>query len=106
RIAAEYPLGTSNKALAITTLGRVAIAGKSTRAEAVRLALERCSYHFQRPCLILAIDDSLTVQIPRTRKVSGIFLPSVEREISDSDRARIGRVYRGKEWRALARGRK
>ena len=64
--------GTS-KALAITTLGRMAIIGKSNRAEAVRLAIERCGYRFQRPCVILAVGNSLTMQIPKSRIVNPMY---------------------------------
>ena len=44
--------------------------------------------------------------IPRSRRVIGIFLPSTEIEIPDSEREQIAQVYQGREWRALARGTK
>ena len=59
---------------------------------------------FGRPCLILAVDGFLTVQIPKTRRVTRTFLPSTDPEIADADRERIASIYQGREWRALARG--
>ena len=53
---------------------------------------------------VLAVDDVLTVQIPKSRTIARIFLPSWELEISDADKERIGRIYQGRDWRALARG--
>jgi hypothetical protein len=76
----------------------------STRTEAVRLAVERCSYIYQRPCLILAVDGLLTIQIPKTRRVTRTLLPSTDAEIPDGERERIAQAYQGGEWRALARG--
>ena len=70
----------------------------------MRLALERCGYGYHRPCLILSVDGFLTIRIPTSRKVAGIFLPSTETEMTEGDKARIGRIYEGPEWRALARG--
>ena len=69
------------------------------------MAIEGCGEAWQRPCLLLSIDGFLTLQIPKSRKVVGIFLPSVEAEIPAQEKERIGRVYQGLEWRALARGR-
>ena len=59
---------------------------------------------FGRPCLILAVDGFLTIQIPKTRRVTRTFLPSTDPEIADADRERIASIYQGREWRALARG--
>jgi DNA-binding winged helix-turn-helix (wHTH) protein len=92
-----------SRALALAS-GRYYGQHSSTRQEAGRLALERCSFMFGRPCLILAVDGFLTIQIPKTRRVTRIFLPSTDPEIADSDRERIASIYQGREWRALARG--
>ena len=86
---------------------------RDTRAEAARLALERCAEHSQRPCLLLSVDGLLTIRIPKSRQVIRIFLPSAEAEISASDRERIGQIYQGRgmagtrqgQERQLARGR-
>lgn len=92
-----------SRALAIST-GRYYGQHASTTREAVRVALERCSFMFGRPCLILAVDGFLTIQIPKTRRVTRTFLPSTDPEISAPDRERIASIYQGREWRALARG--
>jgi DNA-binding winged helix-turn-helix (wHTH) protein len=90
-------------ALALST-GRYLGQHSPTRREAVRTALERCSFRYGRPCLILAVDGDLTIRIPRTRRVLRTLLPSTDLEIPDADRERIARIYQGREWRALARG--
>jgi DNA-binding winged helix-turn-helix (wHTH) protein len=92
-----------SRALALST-GRYYGHHSSTRREASRIALERCSFMFGRPCLILAVDGFLTIQIPRTRRVTGTLLPSTDAEIPDTHKERIARTYQGREWRALARG--
>jgi len=103
RIATQMQ-GADHKALAITTRGSWVVNSRATRAEAVRLAVERCAEFWQRPCLILAVDGLLTIQIPKSRQVARIFLPSTEAELAGDDKERIGRIYQGAEWRALARG--
>jgi DNA-binding winged helix-turn-helix (wHTH) protein len=92
-----------SKALALST-GRYFLQQSATSKEAIRVAVERCSFLYERPCLILAVDGFLTVQIPRTRRVTRTFLPSTETEIPEVDRERIARTYQGREWRAIARG--
>ena len=44
------------------------------------------------------------MQIPKTRRVTRIFLPSTDPDIAEADRERIASAYQGREWRALARG--
>jgi hypothetical protein len=70
------------------------------------MAVEHCSVNLLRPCLILSVDGFLTIQIPKTRRVVRTFLPSTEAEIPELDRERIAQIYQGREWRALARGKK
>ena len=52
----------------------------------------------------MSIDGFLTIQIPKTRKIERIFLPSIETEIPSPQRERIVEVYRGADWRAVATG--
>jgi hypothetical protein len=94
----------NHRALAITTGGAWTMGAIASRAEAVRLAVERCAEYWQRPCLILAVDGLLTIQIPKSRQVARIFLPSTETELRDRFKESVGHIYRGPEWRALARG--
>jgi hypothetical protein len=103
-IADMYVPGASHKALALTSGAMWFVRGTGTRAEATRLALERCAVQYQRACLLLAVDNFLTIRIPKSRKIVRTFLPSTAEELSASDRERIGRIYQGAEWRAVARG--
>jgi DNA-binding winged helix-turn-helix (wHTH) protein len=103
-IARVHMNARNYRALAIATGLHWTMGGRGTRAEAIRLAIERCAENFQRPCLLLAVDGMLTMRIPKSRQVVRIFLPSVESEIHEKERERIGRIYQGAEWRALARG--
>jgi hypothetical protein len=97
--------GSNRKALAISTGTPWWVAGKSTRAEAARLAVETCSLDYMTPCLVVSVDGFLTIQIPKSRAVTGIFLPSTELDLPAVERERIAAVYQRREWRALARGR-
>lgn len=103
-IADRYVRARGYKALALTTGAAWFVRERSTRAEAVRIALEGCADRWQRRCLLLAVDDVLTLQIPKSRKIERIFLPSTEDEVPDPDKQRIVGIYQGHEWRALARG--
>jgi hypothetical protein len=103
-IARNYMKGVNHRALAITTGGHWGVGTRGTRAEAARQAIEGCAEHFQRPCLLLSVDGLLTMRIPKSRSIVRIFLPSVETDLPGHERKRIGRIYQGPEWRALARG--
>lgn len=102
-VAQQMQVKGVSRALALST-GRYYGQHASTRREAIRLALERCSFMFGRPCLILAVDGMVTVQIPKTRRVTRTFLPSTDPEMADADRERIATIYQDREWRAVARG--
>ena len=88
-IADQYMKLSPNKALAITTNGLHYTSDRRGRAEAGRMAVEGCAVNWQRPCLILSIDGFLTVQIPQTRTIDRIFLPSIEMEIPSPQRERM-----------------
>jgi hypothetical protein len=66
--------------------------------------VERCGHLNQVPCLLVSVDGMLTVRIPKSRRVTGVFLVTTEPQMSAAVRQRIDEVYRQKEWRALARG--
>jgi class 3 adenylate cyclase len=93
------------KALMIDRMGRhVILYTEMGRAEAVRVAIERCAAQLLAPCLLIGFDGQLTVQLPKSRRVNRIFMVTTEEGMSAEDRQRIGEIYRRKEWRALARG--
>jgi hypothetical protein len=103
-LAKSYMRAPNHRALAMSRGGTWTTNTKATRAEAARLALERCAEYWQRPCLLLSVDGMLTLQIPRSRQVVSLFLPSIEGELTGGDKERISKIYRGADWRALARG--
>jgi hypothetical protein len=95
-----------HKALALTTRGWFWVNDLPTISEPARLAVERCTEMTQRPCLLLAVDGFLTIQIPKSRQVTRIFLPSIELRFPLKTRSASVGIYQGHEWRALARGKK
>jgi DNA-binding winged helix-turn-helix (wHTH) protein len=103
-IARMHMKAPNHRALALTKGAAWTQGARETRAEATRLALELCAEYQQRPCLLLSVDGMLTIRIPKSRQILRVFLPSVEAEMPVDDRERIGRIYRGPEWRALAKG--
>jgi DNA-binding winged helix-turn-helix (wHTH) protein len=105
-ITRGYMQAPNHKALAVTTQGLFWVNNLDTRSEPARLAVERCTEATQRTCLLLSVDGFLTIQLPKTRRIARIFLPSTEADIPAKDRLHIARVYQGDEWRALARGKK
>jgi adenylate cyclase len=94
----------NHKALAISDSGFSSMKERDTRAEAIRLAVERCSDFARTPCLLLSVDGMLAVKIPASRGVVRPFTLAGETEMSEADKMRIGRIYGGSDWRALARG--
>jgi DNA-binding winged helix-turn-helix (wHTH) protein len=104
-IARTHLKAADHRALALTRGMAWTQSARASRAEAARLALELCAEHAQRACLLLSVDGLLTIRIPRLREAARIFLPSTEAEIPAGDQERIARIYRGAEWRAVARGR-
>src|SRR5215510_5567945 len=93
-----------HRALAISGSDFWYVYDKSSQTEAARLASERCSYVAQYSCILVSIDGLLTVQVPTTHRIVDTFLVQNEQSISAEDKQRVGQIYRGSEWRALARG--
>jgi hypothetical protein len=93
-----------HKALAISEAGFSSIANRGDRAEAVRLAVERCSDFARIACLLVSVDGFLTVRIPHAYRALRPYTLAGEREMSEADRAAIGQIYAGRDWRALVRG--
>ncbi len=93
-----------HKALAVSDAGFSSMLDRADRAEAIRLAVERCSDFAKSPCLLISVDGLLTVQIPRSHGVVRPYTLASEIEMSEADKERIGQIYGGKDWRALAKG--
>jgi adenylate cyclase len=110
----ETPLALAHRELiAWTTFSQKAfedyVNGKGHRALAIArdtfwLAIERCSDRSQSMCLLVSVDGFLTVNFPRSYKLTEPFTLAGERDMTDTDRERIARIYAAKDWRALARG--
>jgi class 3 adenylate cyclase len=93
-----------HKALAVSEAGFSSMADRADRAEAIRLAVERCSDFAKSPCLLVSVDGLLTVRIPRSHGIVRPYTLAGEAEMSESDKERIANIYGGKDWRALAKG--
>jgi class 3 adenylate cyclase len=101
----NYVSQPEHKALTMVKNGQFFwVAGLTSRAEAARLAVERCAAQRQSHCLLAAVDGQMTVQIPRSRRSTEIFMVTSEESMSAQEKQRIGEIYRRKDWRALARG--
>ena len=99
-----YLKDKDHKAVAVNAAGFWVTANRSSRPEAARLAAERCSDIQQAPCLVISMDGFLTHQLPRSYRIIAPFTLSGESEMTQADKQRIGQIYGGKDWRALARG--
>jgi DNA-binding winged helix-turn-helix (wHTH) protein len=105
RMSAEaYSAEVDHRAFAAGPRGFFWIAQRPSREEAARVALERCGYGAQVACLVVSVDGFWTIEFPATRRPVGVFLPAGETEIALDQRQRIGLIYQGKPWRAVARG--
>jgi DNA-binding response OmpR family regulator len=104
KIIANYLKDENHKALAIGLHSATQYAGRATPAEAVRLAIERCSDFAQSPCVLLSVDGLLTFPLPQSRRLVGPFTLAGEPKMTEADRERIGQIYGGTDWRALAKG--
>jgi class 3 adenylate cyclase len=96
--------GKNHKALAVSDTGFSSMVDRADQAEAIRLAVERCSDFAKAPCLLVSVDGSLTVRIPRSNGIVRPYTLAGETEMSGADKERIGKIYSGKDWRALAKG--
>ena len=100
----RYVPERDHKALAVAPTNAYWTGARGSRAEAARVAIERCSDWARAPCLLLSVDGMLTVAVPRSHRITGPFTLAGEREMSEADRQRIAQIYGGKDWRALAKG--
>ena len=101
----DYAKSAEHKALAVSKRGNALWrTATSSRADAVRTAVERCGDVYQVACLLVSVDGMMTVQIPKSRRVEGIFMITTEADMTEPEKRQVGLVYQAKEWRALARG--
>jgi class 3 adenylate cyclase len=107
RLAHEYADAKGPKAVAVGnqgTTGWAAMATGQTPAEAARRALDFCGSRTGGPCIIYAVGDWMTVNLPETYRVVGVFTFAGDTSVPASERERLRAVYRGRDWRALAQG--
>jgi adenylate cyclase len=100
----SYMEKPQHKALAIAQPGFYWITSLADPAEAARAATERCSYTRQAPCLLVSVDGFPTQRFPKTYQGVRPFTLAGEPDMTDTDKERIGKIYIGEDWRALARG--
>jgi DNA-binding winged helix-turn-helix (wHTH) protein len=100
----KYPAAAGHKALALGQERFFFASAKTSEAEAVRLTVERCADFAQAPCLLVAVDGFFTVQLPKLRQVTQLFMLASETAIPEAERQRIATIYQRSDWRALARG--
>ncbi len=105
QLADRYLARPDHRAVALSTShsGFSIVNGRSSRAEAIRLALERCEDYRQVPCLLVSVDGYLTTPIPKSRRVTDIFMLAADPDIPAGDAQRLTRIYEGADWRAMAR---
>jgi DNA-binding winged helix-turn-helix (wHTH) protein len=99
-----YLKGQGHKALAVSRGYSSYLYNRSSQTEAARLAWESCSYAAQYSCLLISVGGLLTVRVPTTHRIVDVFLLANEQTMSAEHKQRIGQIYQGSEWRALARG--
>ena len=103
----DYLKHPDHKAYAVKSMPPIASfpgSGWNTSSEAVRMVIERCADWYQAPCLLISVDGMLTLQIPKSWRIIGLFMLTTDPQMTNQDKQRVGEVYREKEWRALARG--
>jgi class 3 adenylate cyclase len=99
-----YVRAPEHRAIAYAAFGSWWMAGRPTRAEAIRLAIERCSDFAGMPCLLYGVDGFLTLRIPKAYRVTKAFTLAGETAMSADDKRRLDPIYGQKDWRALAKG--
>ncbi len=100
----NYLQRPDSKALAVNQNGYWWSSNHPDPAEAARLAVERCSDRFQSPCLLVSVNGRPTHKLPKTYLIPRPFTLAGETDMTDADKERIGKIYTGDDWRALARG--
>jgi DNA-binding response OmpR family regulator len=102
----DYARGRDHRALAVgATRTFYGTADRPSRDDAIRVAIERCSDFARTPCVLIAVDGGWTVEMPRSYAIAAPFTLAGESQMSEAERKDVARVYAGRDWRALARGR-
>jgi hypothetical protein len=102
-----FAKGHMPKALAISPTGTYSsYVGETSIEQAIRRSLERCGYNAGVACMIVALDETFVVPIPKSVKVVGIYRPgainTVAPALRDDIARRLGSATKG--WNAVAIG--
>ena len=103
--ARNYVTARKFKALAMNSSGAIwSFFGIESSEEAVRRVLELCGSSTGTPCMVVAVDDTFVVQVPRTMKSTGFFRPATSPNIASNEREFLARRYANppKGWSAVA----
>jgi hypothetical protein len=100
----DYLRGKDHRAFAVSLTSMYRAQNYSSRDEAVRIAIERCSDLSHAPCLLISIDGIWSVVLPQTYAITAPFTLAGEAKMSETERQRVAQVYAAKDWRALVRG--
>jgi adenylate cyclase len=95
------------KALALAPTGYyISFSSDMSSDEASRRALERCAYNAGVACMIVAVDDSFIVPLPKSKKVVGFARPGIANAVAPALREDVDRRLAGatKGWSAVAVG--
>ena len=106
-IERSYSAGRKSKALTISATGGYSIYTIQVGVdEAVRRALERCGSNSGAACMVVAIDDSFVVPIPKSKTIVGIFQPNATNVIAPEVREDVARRLANTSggWSAVAVG--
>jgi DNA-binding winged helix-turn-helix (wHTH) protein len=97
-VATEYLRGKGHKALAVALTSSYWSQNRSTREEAVRIAIERCSDLARAPCLLISVDGLWTVEMPRSYGLAAPFTLAGESQMSDTERQRVAQAMNRSIW--------
>jgi len=102
----EYKNTISTKALALSPTGRYSHYGSDVGIdEAVRRALERCGYISGVACMIVAVDKTFVVPIPKSMRVTGFLRSAPLDTVAPESRDVVQRLTNATGgWNALAVG--
>jgi adenylate cyclase len=104
-IRRNYASARKPKAIALAPVnGYTFFTAQDTADEAIRRALELCGSNAGSPCMIVALDDSFVVPVPKTMKPTGFFRPTTNSFVAANERDFLARRYAGstKGWNAVA----
>jgi len=77
--ATTYLRGADHRALAVSLTAGYRAINRASLAEAIRLAVERCSDFGRAPCLLVSVDGAWTVPLPQSHRIIAPFTLAARR---------------------------